>query len=239
MSAYIDATGRLILDQERTLALLCPHCDVTAHVAISAVPDFAELQQYKPRAVGIVGRCDACSAPIFLRFPVRMYRSNRIELSSQFTEIERPREKFTFTHLPAQLEPLFRESLVCYSSGAYNAFASMCRRTARAAFADLGEAGKLRMFDQLNEVRAMVNIDHATFQLLKALIFGTPSDARPEPPALDANSAAVVLEVMKDLLYEAYVRRGRLQQALQMRKFLADETAETLMPLHDATQQPA
>ncbi|MEJ0007519.1 MAG: hypothetical protein WDM77_14430 [Steroidobacteraceae bacterium] len=239
MSAYIDAAGRLVREAERTLALLCPHCDVTAHIAISAVPDFAELQLYKPRAVGVVGRCDACNAPIFLRFPVRMYRSNRIELSSQFAEIERPREKFTFTHLPAQVEPLFREALVCFSNGAYNAFASMCRRAARATFMDLGEAGKLRMFDQLNEVRALVGIDPDTFQLLKAVIFGTPADSRPEPPALDANSAAVVLEVMKDLLYEAYVRRGRLQQALLMRKFLADETAENPMPLRDATQQPA
>ena len=33
-------------------------------------------------------------------------------------------------------------------------------------------------------------------------------------------------------------RGGRLQQALQMRKFLADETAENLMPLRDVTQQP-
>jgi hypothetical protein len=239
MSAYIDATGQLIREQERALALQCPHCDVTAHITISAVPDFAELQQYKPRAVGVVGRCDACTAPIFLRFPVRMYRSNRIELSSQFTEIERPREKFTFTHLPAELDLLFREALVCFSSGAYNAFASMCRRTARAAFDDLGESGKLRLFDQLNDVRALVNLDQETFQLLKAVIFGTPADSRPEPPLLDANSAAVVVEVMKDLLYEAYVRRGRLQQALLMRKFLADETSEHLMPLRDATQQPA
>jgi hypothetical protein len=238
MSDYIDATGRLIYEQERNLVLQCPHCDVTAHIAISAVPDFAQLQQYKPRAVGVVGRCDACHAPIFLRFPVRMYRSNRIELSSQFTEVERPREKFTFTHLPAQVEQLFRESLVCFSSGAYNAFASMCRRAARAAFTDLGEPGKLRMFDQLNDVRVLVGIDPETFQLLKAVIFGTPADPHPEPPALDANNAAVVLEVMKDLLYEAYVRRGRLQQALLMRRFLADETAENLMPLQDATQRP-
>jgi hypothetical protein len=239
MSAYIDATGQLIYEQERNLVLQCPHCDVTAHIAISAVPDFAQLQQYKPRAVGVVARCDACHAPIFLRFPVRMYRSNRVELSAQFTEIERPREKFTFTHLPTQIEQAFREALLCFSSGAYNAFASMCRRTARAAFADLGESGKLRVFDQLNDVRTLVSIDTETFQLLKAVIFGTASDSNPEPPALDANSAAVVLEVMKDLLYEAYVRRGRLQQALLMRKFLADETAETLMPLRDASQQPA
>src|SRR6201996_8455427 len=180
MSAYIDATGQLILEQERSLSLHCPHCDVTAHVAISAVPNFVELQQHKPRAVGVVGRCDACQSAVFLRFPVRMYRSNRIELSSQFVEVERPREKFTFTHLPAPIEQLFREALQCFSSGAFNAFASMCRRTARAAFADLGEPGKLRMFDQLKDVRTLVGIDAETYQLLSAVIFGTAADSRPE-----------------------------------------------------------
>jgi hypothetical protein len=239
MSAYIDASGRLIHDQERNLALLCPHCEVTAHITLSAIPSLKELLHFKPRAVGAVYRCDACLAPIFLRFPVRMYRTDRIELASQFVEVERAREKFTFTHLPAHVDLLFRESLLCYSSGAYNAFGSMCRRTARAAFDDLGESGKLRLFDQLNEVRTLVNLDQETFQLLKAVIFGTPADSRPDPPLLDAKIAAVVLEIMKDLLYEAYVRRGRLRQALQMRKFFADETAENLMPLRDASQRPA
>jgi hypothetical protein len=234
MSAYIDASGRLIHEQERNLALQCPHCEVTAHITLSAIPRFADLLEFKPRAVGAVYRCDACHAPIFLRFPVRMYRSNRIELSSQFIEVERAREKFTFTHLPREVEQLFRETLQCFSCGAFNAFATMCRRTARAAFADLGEVGRLRMFDQLNDVRAMADLDAETFQILKAVIFGSPGDARPEPPALDGNSAAVVLEVMKDLLYEAYVRRGKLQQALLVRRFFADETSDNITPLLDA-----
>ena len=54
-----------------------------------------------------------------------MYRANRIELAPQFVEVERPREKFTFTHLPEEVELLFREALTCFSNGAYNAFASM------------------------------------------------------------------------------------------------------------------
>jgi hypothetical protein len=238
MSVYIDSGDELHHDQAATLALTCPHCQVIAHITPQAVPHFSDLSAVRPKQLGIVYRCDSCNSPIFLRFTVRNYTPARIELSSQFTEIERPREKFTFTHLPPQIEQLFRESLLCFSSGAFNAFASMCRRTARAAFEDQGESGKLRLFDQLNEVRALVGIDPETFQLLKAVIFGTPADSRPEPPLLDANSAAVVLEVMKDLLYEAYVRRGRLQQALLMRKFLADETADIPMPLRDALQRP-
>jgi hypothetical protein len=35
----------------------------------------------------------------------------------------------------------------------------MCRRTMQAVFADLGEIGKLRVFDELNDVRDMAEID--------------------------------------------------------------------------------
>ena len=77
--------------------------------------------------------------------------------------MERPRERFGYTYLPEDVEVLFREALDCYSNASYNAFASMCRRTMQAAFVDLGEAGKLRVFDQLNDVRAMADLDSPTF----------------------------------------------------------------------------
>jgi len=226
MSIHIDSSSRIINDQEQSLTLNCPHCDVTAHLTSSAVPRFEDLQAHKPKFVGVVYRCDACTMPVFLRYSVRMYATSRIELSPQYVEVERPREKFTFTHLPEDIETLFKEALVCFSSGAFNAFASMARRTAQAVFADLGEAGKLRVFDELNHVRDMADLDTDTFLKLRAMIFGTEGDSRPDPPVLDTNEAAVALEVMKDLLYEVYVRKGRLQQAMMVRRYFADETGK-------------
>lgn len=225
MSFHIDSSSRLINDQEQSLALTCPHCDVTAHLTPSAVPAFEDLQAHKPKLIGVVYRCDACNSPVFLRYSVRIYGANRIELSPQYVEVERPREKFSFTHLPEDVEILFREALVCFSSGAFNAFASMCRRASRKAFEDLGETGKLRLFDELNHVRAMTDLDSDTFLKVRGMIFGTESDTRPDPPLLDSYEAAVGLEIMKDMLYEAYVRKGRLQQAMMVRRYFADETA--------------
>ena len=231
MPVYIDSTSHLVHEHERALAVSCPHCEVTAHITPSAVPDFADLQAHKPATIGVVYRCDACHSPVFVRYAVRSYRPNRVELAPQFVEVERPREKFTFTHLPEEVELLFREALNCFSNGAYNAFASMCRRTAQAAFADLGEAGKLRLFDELNDVREMAEIEIRTFIVIQNVIFGTQADSRSDPPLLDATSASVVLEVMKDLLYEAYVRKGRLQQALMVRRYFAEESADDLTPV--------
>ncbi len=228
MSTYIDAGGRLHHDQEANLALTCPHCQVLSHVTPIAVPGFDELVTHRPRHVGVVYRCDSCNAPIFLRFPVKMFGSNRLELGAQFSEVERPREKFSYTYLPEEVELLFRETLACYSNACYNAFASMCRRTMQAAFADLGETGKLRVFDQLNDVRVMADLDPPAFADIKRVIFGSDNDPYPDLPTLDDQQAGVLVEVVKDLLYQVYVRKGRLQQAMMMRRFFADESIRNL-----------
>jgi len=224
VAVYIDSSDRLLHDQAQSLALTCPHCLVLAHITPMAVPPFAVLSAHRPRQVGIVYRCDACNAPIFLRYNVRDYAPQRIELSAQFTEIERPREKFTFTYLPESIETLFREALLCYSHGAFNAFTSMCRRTMQTAFELLGEPGKLRLFDQLSELREMAQIDAASFALLKRIIFGSDADPNGTLPVLEDDQAGLLLEVTKDLLYQAYVRKGRLQQAMVVRRFFSDQS---------------
>jgi len=228
MSSYIDASGRLHHEQEANLALTCPHCQVLSHITPIAVPSFDELVSHRPKHVGVVFRCDSCNAPVFLRFPVRMYGNNRVELGSQYIEVERPREKFSYTYLPEEIETLFREALTCFSNAQYNAFASMCRRTMQAAFADLGESGKLKIFDQLNDVRAMADIDAPTFIDVKRVIFGTDNDPHPSIPLIEDQLAGVLLEVIKDLLHQMYVRKGRLQQAMMMRRFFADESLRNI-----------
>ena len=235
MSVYIDAASRIVHDQEQSLALVCPHCLITAHITPVAVPGFEDLQAHKPKHVGLVYRCDACLAPIFLRFTARMYGANRVELAPQFNEIERPRETFAFIHLPEEVELYFKEALTCYSSGAFNAFASMCRRSAQAVFADLGETGRLRLYDELNTVRAMAELDIETFTRIKSVLFGNDSDPRPNAPLLDSYAAGVLLEIMKDLLYEAYVRKGKLQQAMMVRRFFVDEKANNVTQFGSAT----
>jgi len=235
MSLYIDSSSQLHHDLEKNLVVTCPHCLAVAHITPSAVPRFEDLQLYRPNQVGIVYLCDACHAPIFLRFTVRMYGTTRIELSPQFTEVERAREKFAFTYTPEPVELLFREALTCFTHGAFNAFASMCRRTAQAMFADLGEAGKLRLFDELNGLRELTDISPELFGRMRTVLFGAELDARPGLPLLDGYQAGIMLEVVKDLLYEAYVRKGKLQQAIMVRRFFLDETGSNVTPFVSAS----
>jgi hypothetical protein len=231
MSVYVDSSSRLHHDQERSLALPCPHCQVYSHITAVSVPQFAELVASRPNHVGVVYRCDSCSAPIFLKFAVKMYAANRVELANTFVELERAREKFNFTYLPEEIERHFREALGCYSSGYFIAFAAMCRRTAQMVFADLGDNGRLRIFEHVREARELAEIDVETFAAVKKVLFGADTDPQPQLPELGASEAGVLLELTKDMLYEAYVRKGKLQQAMMVRRFFADETLDKITPI--------
>ncbi len=234
MAVFIDSSGRLHHGQDRSLALNCPHCQVLAHITPVSVPDFNQLQQHKPGQVGLVYRCEACNSPIFLRFQVKLYAGSRVELAPNFVELERPREKFSFTYLPERTELLFKEALSCFSSACYNAFASMCRRTAQAAFADLGEEGKLQMFDELANIRRLAELDDDSFRLAKQVLFDGEARGDANLPELDNFHAGILLEVVKDLLYQAYVRRGRLQQAMMVRRYFAEDSSSKVTPLDKA-----
>jgi len=80
-------------------------------------------------------------------------------------------------------------------------------------------------------VRAMAELDVETFTRIKSVLFGNDSDPRPNTPLLESYAAGVLLEIMKDLLYEAYVRKGKLQQAMLVRRFFVDEKANNAAAL--------
>ena len=226
MAVFIDSAGRLHHDQESGLALLCPHCQVLAHITPVSVPDFNALQQHKPAQVGLVYRCESCNAPIFLRFQVKLYAGSRVELAPNFVELERPRERFNFTYLPEHTELLLKEAFACFSAACYNSFASMCRRVAQSVFTDLGEDGKLTMYDELANIRRLAELDDDSFAVVKKVLFDIDEQGRSTLPMIDAFQAGVLLEVIKDLLYQAYVRRGRLQQAMMVRRYFSDDSGK-------------
>jgi hypothetical protein len=225
MKVLIDSTGAMYFGDERAMTRNCPHCQALSRMSPTALPTFDELLLQKPRSIGIVMRCHACNAPVFLRYAVRAYASNRVELSPQAFDVERPIEKFAFNYVPEAVEIFFREALICYSHSQVQAFASMCRRTAGAAFIDLGNPTKLRLFDSLSDVREMAEIDEETFAVVMRVIFAGHADPQLDLPYINTYQAAVLLEVTKDFLYQAYVRKGRLQHAMKVRRFFVDEFA--------------
>ena len=74
-------------------------------------------------------------------------------------------------------------------------------------------------------------IDTDTFAVVKKVLFGSDADAWPSLPEIGAYEAGVLLELAKDMLYQAYVRKGKLQQAMMVRRFFAEETLDKITPI--------
>ena len=121
---------------------------------------------------------------------------------------------------------LFREALACYSSSSFNAFASMCHRSATSAFDALGEGGKFQVFDEVMIAQDIAGIDDDTFEPIKTVVFGAGDEE--DLPLLDRAQAGILLEIMKDMFYQCFVRRGKLPRAIKVRHFFVEESSDDL-----------
>ena len=227
MAIILHRDQGLVAEQDEQIGLECSYCGVFAHMSPQSVPDAAELIETRPKHVGLVYQCDSCKSPIFLRFAIREFAEDHVELYRNFIELERPKEKFSFAYLPNHTEVLFREALACYSSNSFNAFASMCRRSALSAFDALGDGGKLQAFEEVMVAQDIAGIDDDSFEPIKKVIF---EDGEAEMPLLNRAQAGVLLEVLKDMFYQCFVRRGKLTRAIKVRRFFVQEGNGGLRP---------
>ena len=83
----------------------------------------------------------------------------------------------------------------------------------------------------MREARELAEIDNETFAIVKKVLLGADTDPNPQLPELGSSEAGVLLELVKDMLYEAYVRKGKLQQAMMVRRFFAEETLDKITPI--------
>ena len=199
----------------------CPHCGAHAQLLPVTAPSYEVLAETRPKHAGLVFRCAACNEPRFLRAAVREIGPDSIELAPNLVEVERPRERFHFGYLPDNVAELLRETLDCYSLGAFNAFATMCRRTTRTALRALDAAAKQRWQASLSEILRVCDVDSVTASTVETVLFAADDD----PPTITADEAAVLVESLKDLFYQSFVRTAKLKAAMRVRRFFAGESA--------------
>lgn len=213
-----DNNPQQVFDQH--YAMKCPHCGIHSNLSAVSIPRYEYLDRFSPNKVGIVYRCDSCNLPVFLRFNVQNYDTGnyRIALGNEYEEVERAQETFEYQYLPAPVAEDFREALISYSYLCYSAFAAMCRRCIQSVFIELGAEGKDRVLNQLKDVQKTAALDEETFNRLKQIIISGHDGAHPHLPRLSAERAGVLLELMKDILYQLFVRKAKIQEAIEFRK---------------------
>ena len=78
----------------------------------------------------------------------------------------------------------------------------------------MGDSGKLRAFDEVMVAQDIAGIDDASFDPIKQVIFETGAD--------------ILLEVLKDMFYQCFVRRGKLTRAIKVRRFFVEDGGGSL-----------
>ncbi len=205
---------------DKPYSLQCPHCNNITGITLISIPNYSYLERFKPERIGMVYKCDACSEPIFLKFRIQRYETGnyRINIDEEFQIIEHPKIDFEFEHLPEKIRNDFKEALDCASIGAYNAFASMCRRTIQSSASEIGAKGKDKIQNQIQEMKEIADIDDETFEIIKQIILDGHDGAHPHLPSLSESRAEVLLELIKDVMYQLFVRKSKLKKAAELRK---------------------
>jgi len=183
-------------------------------------PDFTALKACRPSHTGLVFLCLRCQSPVFVRYKIEAIGADEITLHPVPETRAKAEDKLNLNYLPDTVRKNFLDAHGCYQHGLYQAFALMCRQTAEAVINDLGEQGKLKVFDQVETLRDMVELDTRMFHTVSRAIFGDEGLGQPSND-MSRSEASVLLEVMKDILYQLYVREARLKRALKMRSFFA------------------
>ena len=203
-------------EQSEPIVRECPHCGAQAPLVPIATPGFEALRAARPDHAGFAFRCAVCNEPRFARAAIRSYDDDRIVLSANLVEVERSKEHFQYNYLPKRIQRLLREAFGCYTADLYLAFAILCRHTIQLGSAN-GDKGADGMFEKLfDDAIALGEIDDSTATTLRAVLFGNGTE-----PEIDADAAAILIEIVKDMFQQRFIRTAKLKRAIQMRRFFA------------------
>lgn len=201
-------------------SIVCPHCGVRAAAIPVSAPKYDLMIRFQLTEVGIVSRCNSCDRAVFLRYRVNRLGNpnNPHTIADEFDLIDRAVEPFETQYLAGAVLDDFNEALICYANSCWNAFAAMCRRCIQSVCESFGADGTTKVQAQLKELEAMGVADEETFSQLHQIMLSGHDGAHPHLPTLSAARAAVLLQLMKDVLYQLYVRPAKIREAGELRK---------------------
>ncbi|QCX01148.1 DUF4145 domain-containing protein [Aggregatimonas sangjinii] len=202
---------------DNAISCICPHCGDSNSPNLTSTPKHNLLFRHRPKKIGMAYLCNTCKEPLFFKFKILSIDSMKINISDEYEVIENPKVKFDYEHLPEVVKNDFKEALGCYTNGLYNAFAAMCRRTIQSSADNLGAEGKSKVQNQINELKELGTLDDETYEILKRIILDGHDGAHPHLPALSLERAEILLELLKDVLHQLFIRKGRIKKAARLR----------------------
>jgi hypothetical protein len=180
------------------------------------LPDLEIVSKRELKAVAAGYACDNCNGPIPIVWSYVKPDGIGVVLALG-REVLRVREPFDFAHVPDPVKAPIEEALDCLSVNAYNGFAAMCRRTIQAACTELGAEGSTKVEAQIRELKQIGALDDETFPAVYQIMLGGHDGAHPQLPSVDQDRARLLLQMLRDVIYELFTRHGRAREAAQKR----------------------
>ncbi len=84
----------------------------------------------------------------------------------------------------------------------------------------------MRAFEECMVAQSIAGIDDDTFAPIKTVLFSTGQYE--DLPLLNRAQAGILLEVLKDMFYQCFVRHGKLSRAIKVRRFFVSENNNNL-----------
>ena len=88
-------------------------------------------------------------------------------------------------------------------------------------------SAKQRWQDTLIDILRACEVDAVTANTVETVLFADDD----ELPQITPDEAAVLVEALKDLFYQSYVRTAKLRAAMKMRRFFAGEGSDKVTPI--------
>jgi hypothetical protein len=208
----------------------CPHCQKQTALTPLSRPDFATIKACKPAITGLCFLCLTCRKPVMVRYSVKHIGETEIELAPVPLPESRQDDRINLNYLPTSVQKPYTDAVGCYQHELIQPFGLMCKQTIDAVIKDLGEGGKLKVFNHLEELRDVFNVEPHIFATIGEVLFDNKRSLA-GTNVFGRNEAAVLLEALKDLLYQFYIRKARLQRAVSMRQFFANPTQDDVAEL--------
>lgn len=196
---------------------ICPHCKTGTRFTRVSQPDGPTMSRDQVRQFTADYICDVCLKSIPVLWDVVGFSGAQPILSNP-REVLPAVEPFDFTHVPQEVEKEIREGLACLSVGAFNGFAALCRRTIQAICVNLGANATTKVKAQIEEMIGLTGLGDEWKDLTLQIMFAGHDGSHPHLPDVNADRAAVLLSLIRDLTYQLYTRPGKVKEAALLRR---------------------
>jgi len=142
------------------------------------------------------------------------------------TNSSKDKEHFQDSYLPEAVSRVLTEALSCYVADLRLAFALLCQLAIDRAANEPGGDQATEFSKLFDDACRLAGIDEATRGVLAGALFGDSTTAD-----ISADQAAVLVEIVKDMFQQRFVRPAKLRRAIEMRRLFASDGDNKVTPI--------